>query len=481
MTDMMVLSNRESTMVLGSDDGEGITMQYGIDMLLKDINEEERCKEVLDRFIPGVRAAISTQPMAQNMSIRRLAGYSKGMIPDAALAEIDKALQAFNDGSLSPAEQRKIAAYKELAAADAARARATGHHTQDAIYPGQPWLDTNGNRIQAHAGQLLYENDTYYWYGENKEHTDGQSDIWSWGIRCYRSTDLYNWEDMGLIIAPNLEDPTSNLFPDMYVDRPHIVRCARTGKYVCWIKISGTTACYIVLQADQLTGPYTVVRENYRPFGYEVGDYDIAIDEATGKAYLFETANHDGVAGMELSEDYTSAVRDISLSYPDLKPPFTREGVTLFTHDGRRYLITSGMSGYIPNQSDSAVSDSWEQIFTPIGDPHVDDDSLASFNSQISQVFHVPNSDLYIALADRWLPDMLLDKESALRVRRVIAGSTSDTPVTEEDKREAMSLLAMSGEAVNTSVSDYVWLPVTFEEGRPLIHWHDSWRVSDLI
>ena len=39
----------------------------------------------------------------------------------------------------------------------------------DAFYPGQVWLDTNGNRIQAHGGSLIYLDGVYYWYGENKE------------------------------------------------------------------------------------------------------------------------------------------------------------------------------------------------------------------------------------------------------------------------------------------------------------------------
>ena len=39
----------------------------------------------------------------------------------------------------------------------------------DSIKPGKPWLDTDGNRIQAHAGYMLYEDGTFYWYGENKE------------------------------------------------------------------------------------------------------------------------------------------------------------------------------------------------------------------------------------------------------------------------------------------------------------------------
>ena len=29
---------------------------------------------------------------------------------------------------------------------------------------------------------MIYENGTYYWYGENKEFTTGKDEIWTWGI-----------------------------------------------------------------------------------------------------------------------------------------------------------------------------------------------------------------------------------------------------------------------------------------------------------
>ena len=82
-----------------------------------------------------------------------------------------------------------------------------------AFRPGQASLDTSGNRIQAHAGKVHYENGTFYWYGENKERTTHGSGIWHWGVRCYSSTDLYNWHDLGLIIPPDVDDPSSPLHP----------------------------------------------------------------------------------------------------------------------------------------------------------------------------------------------------------------------------------------------------------------------------
>lgn len=46
------------------------------------------------------------------------------------------------------------------------------------IRHGQVWLDTEGKPIQAHGGSIFFENDTFYWYGENKEKTRSNNDIW---------------------------------------------------------------------------------------------------------------------------------------------------------------------------------------------------------------------------------------------------------------------------------------------------------------
>ena len=96
--------------------------------------------------------------------------------------------------------------------------------------PGQVWLDTEGKRIQAHGGSIMYLDGVYYWYGENKEFTDPAKKIWHWGVRCYKSTDLYNWEDLGLIIPPNTEDVNSSLHPTSMMDRPHIIYNKKTKK-----------------------------------------------------------------------------------------------------------------------------------------------------------------------------------------------------------------------------------------------------------
>lgn len=52
----------------------------------------------------------------------------------------------------------------------------------DRFYPGRVWLDTEGKRIQAHGGSVIFIDGVYYWYGENKEKTVPGS--WNLALGC---------------------------------------------------------------------------------------------------------------------------------------------------------------------------------------------------------------------------------------------------------------------------------------------------------
>ncbi|WP_321015884.1 family 43 glycosylhydrolase, partial [Hungatella effluvii] len=174
------------------------------------------------------------------------------------------------------------------------------------IRPGKVWLDTEGKRIQAHGGSLLYENGTYYWYGENKEKTTGEDAVLHWGIKCYASKDLYNWEDQGIIIPPDTEDENSSLHPTSKMERPHIIYNKNTKKYVCWIKVinRGGSQTETVLTADRLLGPYIKVKEGIKPLGMNAGDFDLAVAE-DGKAYYYFERIHSEIICADLTVDYT--------------------------------------------------------------------------------------------------------------------------------------------------------------------------------
>lgn len=458
-------------------------MKYGISMQYEKMAENDKALDLFSEMVPEVAAIAASNPMSAKLSLEQLIRYIKKEDAPAVLERLDAALRTLNtpENRISPSEARQIAYFKELDAQAKRKPALPETHRQDAIYPGQVWLDTKGERIQAHGAAMFYENGIYYWYGENKEYTDGKNGIWTWGLRFYSSTDLCNWKDLGLIVPPILDDPESSLYPAKRLDRPHILRNEKTGDYVMWVKLSGAEAGFTVLKARHLLGPYEVTENLYNPGGNKIGDFDLVKDEQSGKAYLFCDCNHAATVGMLLTEDYCRVEREVSRQYENLIPPFVREAASHFVYEGKHYLFTSGMTGYIPNRSDCAMSDSLEEPFRSLGNPHVDDVSLASFNSQISYVFPVQGSNLLIAMADRWVPDYKMDARRVDLFERTIASHYApDCYKASEDEQREMHA-APSLDTANTSKAGYVWLPVLFEDGMPKIRWIDSWKPEDYI
>ena len=212
-----------------------------------------------------------------------------------------------------------------------------------------------------------------------------------------------------MIIPPNEDDPDSPLHPSQMVDRPHIIRNTRTGQFVCWLKIMGADEAQrsTVLVADRITGPYAIVRTGLRPLDMSAGDFDLVVDPDDGKAYYFFERVHSDLICADLDDDYTDVTGSYTTHFPRGCPPFVREAPAHFVRGGVHYLVTSGTTGYHPNPSEIASASSYHGPWTVLGDPHPTDASRTSFNSQISSVFrHPAKRDLYIAVADRWMPDL---------------------------------------------------------------------------
>jgi len=344
--------------------------------------------------------------------------------------------------------------------------------TYASIRPGQVWLDTKGRRIQAHGGSIITVGDTFYWYGEDKEKTLPGSGIWHDGIRMYQSKDLYNWEDVGVVLPPVYDDPENPMHPTQCVDRPHILFCEKTQTFVMWIKIMGKDGVQFqtIATAEQITGPYTVIK-SFRPLGMSCGDFDLVVEPTDGKAYTYFERVHSELICADLTEDYTDVTGFYSTHFPQPHPPFVREAPAYFKRGRLHYLFTSGTTWYYPNPSEVACSMSYHGPWKVLGNPHPNDTEGTSYRSQISSVFKHPfKEDLYIALADRWLvdlPDTLPDIADAF-----------DEASRAGDPEKAVKALAGST-AANTSLADYVWLPIRFDGEMAYLDWHDEWRIED--
>ncbi len=108
--------------------------------------------------------------------------------------------------------------------------------------PGQVWEDTDGAPIQAHGGCILYENGVYYWFGENKDTPTKKNSLIKFnvdavGVACYTSTDLYNWENKGLVLPAVQDDPRHELHSSKIIERPKVVYNTLTQKYVMFLHL----------------------------------------------------------------------------------------------------------------------------------------------------------------------------------------------------------------------------------------------------
>lgn len=79
------------------------------------------------------------------------------------------------------------------------------------------------------------------------------------------------------------------------MDRPHIIYCEKTGKYVAWLKImAGEVSQFMtIMEADTFMGPYRMVHKMYKPLYMDSGDLALHVDKETAD-YLCAPDSRDG-------------------------------------------------------------------------------------------------------------------------------------------------------------------------------------------
>ena len=122
----------------------------------------------------------------------------------------------------------------------------------------------------------------------------------------------------------------------------------------------------------------------------------------------------------------------------------------------------------MPNPSEVAIADTWHGPYETLGNPHPEDSSNTSYHSQISSVFKVAGKkDLYIAVADRWLPEAM-DQQYEIYSRMFESIFNPDVEPFD---------FSLMGERVveNTCIADYVWLPFRFDKDMAYLDWKEEW------
>ena len=361
-------------------------------------------------------------------------------------------------------------------------AASVGAQSLERITPGQEWPDRKGEHINAHGGGLLFHEGKYYWYGENRPARGFTTEV---GVEVYSSSDLMNWEDEGVALAVS-EEAGHDIERGCIMERPKVVRNPKTGKFVMLfhleLKGKGYAAARVgFAESDSPVGPFRFIRSlrpnagkwptdfsrrdirkakklkeaDYKewwtpewreaireglllardvPGGQMSRDMTVYVDD-DGKAYHIYSAEENLTLNLaELTDDYL----DYTGRYVRISPGGQNEAPTIFKRDGVYWMITSGCTGWAPNEARMFKAASlwgpWEQLPSPF----VGKDAKKSFHTQGTYIFKVEGTeDGFVFMADRWNPQSLKN-------------------------------------------SRHIWLPIDFEaDGTPVIRWVDSWSPKE--
>ena len=317
-------------------------------------------------------------------------------------------------------------------------------------YAGERLFDTNGERIQAHGGQISKWGDTWYWYGEDK--TDGW---YPRGVHLYTSKDLYNWEDQGVVLKTmkNIEEiDTDPYFHALYgdlsteerqevfrhidynssvVERPKVLYNQTTGKYVLWFHADGpdgessdsyAKAMAGVAIADRPEGPFRFLKAKRLDCSqdYSGSNRGMARDmnlfqDDDGTAYIIYASEENATLYIsKLNPEYTDLdVLEGAVEGRDFTRNMvnsSREAPAMFKYQGKYYLMTSGCTGWDPNAAIYYTADSPLGPWTAKGNPCVGEEKDTTFGTQSTCIFPVDaKNGKFLYMGDRWNRNDLAD------------------------------------------------------------------------
>jgi Glycosyl hydrolases family 43 len=179
-------------------------------------------------------------------------------------------------------------------------------------------------------------------------------------------------------------------------------------------------------------GPYTYLK-SFRPNGQVSRDMTLFQDE-DGTAYqICASEDHQVTHIDKLTDDYLGTSGKYIWAFR-----WTSEAPAIFKRNGKYYYIGSGCSGWAPNAAVSAVADSMNGPWKALGNPcrGTPEQNRKTFGSQSTYVLPVAGKpDALIFMADRCRPGNAIDGR-------------------------------------------YVWLPIQFENDKPVFKWMPEWDLS---
>lgn len=301
------------------------------------------------------------------------------------------------------------------------------------IINGESLKDLDGNTLQAHGGSFLYKDGTYYWFGENKAHNGATFN----GVSVYSSKDLMHWTYENDILRP---DSAADL-ASCKVERPKVIYNEKTKKYVLWghWEEAGNynLGHVVVAVSDTITGDYEYLG-HFDP-GNQSRDFTVFVDEDK-TAYLISSANSNADLDIyKLNDSYTNVEKKLYTLFAGKR----REAPAIVKKDGYYYMLTSGQSGWQPNQGyytstqDITRAEGWSEL-SKFG-------NTSTFYSQPANILTIngTSATAYVYVGDRWNQNALGDSRYVWLPLELEAGKLS------MDYAREWKLNAQTGEVTN--------------------------------
>lgn len=255
---------------------------------------------------------------------------------------------------------------------------------------GVQFTDPAGKVVRGHDGGMIKVGRYYYWFGVNPY----ASNRFRY-IAVYRSTNLRTWQFRRHVLTEGSVPGVENL------QRPKVIYNARTRQYVLFMRKENHPAPLkenqvAIATSPTVDGPYTY-RGHFRPLGERSFDVSVFQDDDRNRtAYLISTTGtrQQHLTIYRLTPDYLSvAAREHVLRN------VTREAQTMFKRNGVYFLVTSGVTGWQPNQAKYSTATSIKGPWSAMANLG---DSI-TYGSQPTYVLPVQGSATtsYLYLGDR--------------------------------------------------------------------------------
>lgn len=336
--------------------------------------------------------------------------------------------------------------------------------------------------VNAHGGCIIRVDSLYYWYGENRPYQGFTTEV---GVSVYTSHDLQHWQDGGVALSVS-EEAGSPIERGCIMERPKVVYCPKTGKYVLLfhleLKGRGYEAAQVgFAESDTPTGPFRFIRAlrpnaDKWPKDFTKKDIKKALEQRPDDykdwwTPEWRTAIKKGMfvardlKGGQMSRDMTvyvdqdgtayhitSSEDNLTIHINELTPDFLsftgryvrvapggqNEAPTIFRHNGTYWMICSGCTGWAPNAarlfSAKSIWGPWKQHPNPCRGDGAD----KTFGGQGTYI-------------------LTLSPVEAARLE------ISDSPYPTH------IFMADIWTPKHLSHSGHLWVPITFENGMPVL------------